>query len=281
LTSQDQKVSAASTAIVSIAGTISSINITSGGIGYSTNPTVTIANPVGLGTTLRASANAFISAGVVTSIQINYGGIGYTTTNPPVVLIEDPEPISEIIEYVSYEGDFGRIVGVATTSVVGVASTAIAFDFYIPQNSILRNSSIVGTAITISGISTGYYFVVNKSNVGNGVTSLRRDKSIVGVGTEFLDNVYEVISVSNVTRSIPGIGVTYVSRVITSVSSYNGLTGIANTGYYGNYSWGKVSTNSRTNPTAFNSYNNNGTTGLSTNPILIRLNPLRYFNYNS
>jgi len=281
LTDQNQKVSAAATAIVSIAGTISSINLTSGGVGYSSNPIVTIANPVGMGTTLRASATSYISSGIVTSIQVNYGGIGYTSTNPPVVLIEDPKPISEIIQYVSYEGDFGRIVGVATTSIVGVASTAIIFDFYIPQSSVLRNSSIVGTAITISGISTGYYFVINKSNVGNGVTSLRRDLSIVGTSTDFLDNVYEVISVSKTTKNIPGIGVTYVARVTTSISSYNGLTGIANTGYYGDYSWGRVSTNSRTNPNIFNSYNTNGVSGLSTNPVLNRVNPLRYFNYNS
>ena len=45
---------AAATAVVSAAGTITSVVISDGGKGYTSAPTVTIQNPVGLGTTARA-----------------------------------------------------------------------------------------------------------------------------------------------------------------------------------------------------------------------------------
>ena len=43
---------------------------------------------------------------------------------------------------------------------------------FIPIESYLRDADIVGSAVTVSGIQTGYYFVVNNSNVGCGVSSL-------------------------------------------------------------------------------------------------------------
>ena len=66
----------------------------------------------------------------------------------------------------SYGGDSGIIVGFGTTT-VGVATRyQLVFDLHIPASSDLRNSNITGTAVTISGISTGDYFIVNDSNVG-------------------------------------------------------------------------------------------------------------------
>ena len=278
--SQDNIVGASATAIVSVGGTISSISITNGGSGYTIPPAVTIANPVGLGTTQRSEATALITSGIVTSILVSSAGIGYTTSNPPVVLIEEPE-ISNYIEEISsvqYSGDFGIISGISTTS-VGVASTGIVFDFVIPSNSFLRDSSIVGTAITVSGIQTGYYFVVYNSNIGSGVTSLRKDGSVVGVGSSFLDNIYEVSSVSIAQTSAIGFGVTYVAKVTVSVQNYNGLTGIGYSNFFGEYSWGRISTPTRLNPKSFNAYNN-GILGISTSPIVERYNPLKYLNYN-
>ena len=83
LISQNSKVSAAATANVSAAGTITSITITDGGFGYTSAPVVTIANPVGLGTTTRATATSAISSGVVNAMTITGPGTGYTSTNPP------------------------------------------------------------------------------------------------------------------------------------------------------------------------------------------------------
>lgn len=106
--------------------------ISDGGVGYTTTPSVTIENPVGLGTTQRASVSASITSGIVTSIIITSPGTGYTYVDPPLVLIEFPPFTFEDNTVTSYEGDFGIITGIATTS-VGVASTGIVFDFVIPK----------------------------------------------------------------------------------------------------------------------------------------------------
>jgi len=276
--SQDSVIGASATAVVSAAGTISSIVISNGGIGYTFAPAVIVANPVGLGTTQRAIANSSITSGVVTSITISSPGTGYTTTNPPIVLIEEPNTPIEVISSVSYSGDFGIISGVSTTS-VGVASTGIVFDFVIPSDSFLRDSSIVGTALTVSGIQTGYYFVVYNSNIGNGVTSIDQSGSIVGVGTSFLDNIYEVAAVSIAQTNAIGIGLTYVAKVTVSVKDHNSLSGVGYSNFFGQYSWGRISTPVRINPVEFTSYNN-GLVGISTSPIVDRYNPLKYLNYN-
>jgi hypothetical protein len=281
--SQDQLVSAAATAIVSIAGTISSILISDGGVGYTTNPSVIIENPIGLGTTQRAIATSTVSiGGTVSTISISNPGTGYTTSNPPGVLIDSPRIVKEIVDNVSYEGDFGIISGISTVS-VGVASTGLIFDFYIPQNSFLRDSAVnnVGLATTgISGIQTGYYFVVYNSNVGNGVTSINQSGSVVGLGTTFIDNVYQVAAVSIAQTHAVGVGLTYVARVTVSIQGYNNLSGIGYSNFYGEYSWGRISIPTRRNPKSFSSYNN-GLVGISTSAKIQRYNPLKYRNYAS
>jgi hypothetical protein len=281
--SQDNLGSAAATALVSVAGTISSIIISDGGVGYSTNPTVIIENPTGLGVTQRATATSTISVGgTVTSISISNPGTGYTTTNPPIVLIEPPSVTREIVDNVSYEGDFGIITGVGTTS-VGAATTGIVFDFFIPENSFLRDLEInsVGIATTgVSGIGSDYYFVVYNSNIGYGVTSLNSSGSVVGVGTTFLDNIYQVTSVSIGQTHALGVGLTYVAKVTVSVEDYNGLSGLGYSSFFGEYSWGRIYNLSRSSPQTFDYYNN-GIIGVSTSPKVQRFNPLRYLNYNT
>ena len=282
--SQDSVVSSSATAVVSTSGTISSIIISDGGVGYTTTPTVSIAGPIGFGTTAAqntARALATISGGAVTGIAITSAGLGYTSSQPPAVLIESPSIKYEIIDKVSYEGDFGVITGIKTTS-VGVASTGIVFDFFIPKDSIIRDSSIVkvGIATTgISGIQTGYYFVVRNSNVGNGLTSLNTGGSAVGVGTTFIDNIYQVAAVSIAQTAVAGVGLTNVAKVTVSVSNYNNLTGLGFSDFYGEYSWGRILTPSRPNPEQFTTYANNG--GISTSPIIQRYNRLKYLNYNT
>jgi hypothetical protein len=276
--SQESKVAASATAVVSIAGTISSIQISNGGFGYLSNPSVTVESPVGLGTTLRASATSYISSGIVTSITVVYPGVGYTHTNPPQVLIEPPQILSAETNTVSsYSGDFGIISGVSTTS-VGVASTGIVFDLVIERDSFLRNSAITGVT-TISGIQTGYYFAVYNTNIGNSVTSLDENRAIIGIGTTFLDNIYRVASVSIAQTSCPGLGVTYVAKVTVSVANYNSLTGLGSSSFYGNYSWGKIDLSSRSKEISYNSYNQSGYVGISTGTIVRRTKPLKYINY--
>ena len=282
LISQDGRVGATATCIVSSGGTVTSIVISDGGVGYTTTPTISISQPIGFGTTATqntALATATISGGVVTGIAVTYGGSGYISTSVPQVLIESPTFVYEDNAVISYQGDFGIISGVSTTS-VGVASTGLVFDLLISPNSFLRNSSITGVT-TISGIQTGYYFVIYNSNVGSGVTSLNSLGSTVGIGSTFLDNVYQVAAVSIAQTSTIGFGVTYVAKVTVSVSSYNGLSGIGYSNFYGEFSWGKINLSSRSKENLYGAYTNNGFTGISTGSIASRKIPLKYLNYIS
>tara|TARA_R100000005_G_scaffold3959_3_gene2152 strand:- start:1559 stop:13723 length:12165 start_codon:yes stop_codon:yes gene_type:complete len=295
LTSQDNIVGAAATAVVSIAGTISEIVVSYGGTGYTSAPTVTIADPVGfaysapkttyvngsdipvgLGTT--ATATATLTGDAVSAITVTRAGTAYTSATPPDVIIEVANSLSEENTTDSYSGDFGSIVGVTSTS-VGVASTGYVFDFFIPIDSALRDTDIVGTAVTVSGIQTGYYFVVNNSNVGSGVTSLYQDNTVLGVTTQFLDSVYEVAAVSTATTAVAGVGITYVRRVTVSVQDLGDITGIGLTEFYGNYSWGRIDLGTRVDAQAFNSYTLNGSAGISTSAVITRSSPLKFQNY--
>jgi len=282
--SQDTLIAAAATAVVSAAGTIQSIVLSDGGMGYTASPVITIATPVGLGTTYRAQASSTISGGSVSTISVTSPGSGYTTSNPPTVLIESPNPTYEVISDVSYDGDFGIITGIATTSIVGIATTGLILDLFIPENSFLRNIGInsVGIATTgVSGIQTGDYFTIFNSNVGNGVTSLSSSNSgVIGIGTSFIDNVYRVAQVSIAQTSAAGIALTYVTKVVVSVESTDDISGFGFSSFYGEYSWGRISGGTRLNPKAFTAYNN-GLIGISTSPIVQRYNPLKYRNYST
>ena len=282
ITSQDNIVGAAATAIVSIAGTISSVSVSYGGTGYTSAPDVIIGTPVGLGTTTRASATATLTGDAVSSITVTSPGTGYTIATPPEVLIEVPSLTREVNTTGTYAGDFGEIIGVSTTS-VGVASTGVVFDFFIPPNSDLRDTALVGTAVTISGIQTGYYFTVSNSNIGSGLTSLYQNSSVLGIGTAFIDNVYEVAAVSVAQTSTPGIALTYVAQVTVSVDAYNGLinAGLGYSEFFGNFSWGRIEMGARSSPEAFTAYTNNGFTGLSTSAVISRVTPLRSKDYTS
>ena len=123
--------------------------------------------------------------------------------------------------------------------------------------------------------------VVNNTNVGNGVTSLYQNNSILGIGTQFLNGLYEVASVSIAQTSIPGIALTYVTRVTTSISNYNSLSGIGNSAFYGEFSWGKITLGIRNNPKTYNSYTRNGILGITTSSTVTRISPLKYVGYSS
>ena len=126
--------------------------------------------------------------------------------------------------------------------------------YFFQKNHYSEIASIVGTALTVSGISTGYYFTVFNSNVGASVTSLYQDGTVVGIGTSFLDNVYEVAQVSIAQTMGIGIGLTYVAQVTVSVQDYNGLTGLGYSEFFGEYSWGRIQTSPRASARIFTSY---------------------------
>ena len=279
---------------------------------------MSISQPIGFGTTAAqntAVASATVSGGVVTGITVTFGGGGYISTTPPQVLIESPGIIKETGGVASYAGDSGVIVGFGTTTVSSVDK--IIFDLHIPTNSYLRDTSVVGTALTLSGIGTGDYFLVYDSNVGFATTSITsRDTSnnIIGIGTNFVDNVYQVESVSNVSVANTAIGIatvgagttivrrifarisgistvnfsstnitfdsttfTFDSTGIGSGSGYSG--GITTSNYFGNFSWGRIELTGRTKENTYNFYGNNGVGGISTSGAVKRTLPLRFENY--
>jgi hypothetical protein len=283
LISQDSRVGASATAIVSSAGTITSIVINDGGSGYTSNPTVSIGNTlqsIGIGTT--AIATSSITAGIVTTIILTNAGTGYTQTNPPQVLISPPTLIMETNSVSSYSGDSGIIVGFGTTTQASLDK--FIFDLIIPQDSFFRNVSYVGTAITLSEIGVNDYFVVNNSNIGvasTAITSKDIGGNTIGIGTRFVDNVYQVDSVNTVQSSVIGIGLTYVRRVSVRIVGA-GITNygiVTSSNYFGEFSWGKISLESRSESNIFNFYGDSGISGISTSAIVQRTKPLKYTNY--
>lgn len=308
---QSEKIRASATAYVS-SGIVTSIIVTDGGSGYEngTNPLVSISVPVGVGTTGRATAYGNVSSGKITSITITNPGYGYTST--PEVFIEQPAGKREVISGVSYIGDYGVVTGIVTTS-IGVGSTGLTFSLYVPEGSSIRDTAITGVAITVSQLQQGDYFTVKNSYVGNGITSLDLDGNIIGIGTTFVDNVYQVYSTSfdsktfDTTETIsgfeiynsPGVideGITITidddsilvidefstTNVTVRVAEvYSSLDSLSPTLFYADYSWSKIQTVGRRSPKTFESYNQNGVVGLTTSPIVRRINPLNYVDYIS
>ena len=250
--SQIARSGAAATAVVDDDWSqITSVVISDGGSGYLTAPEVTIQNPVGLGSTLRASATASITAGVVTSITVSYGGTaayndhsagtGYTSANPPLVLISPPTTptVLENDTVSSYYGDQGVIVGFGTTATGG--TNQAVFQFFVPLDSPLRDGDITNPGLgnsALSGIQTGDYFVVRNSCVGIGSTTFattRRDGTQIGLTTHFtlngnyvgnnIDCVYQVHDYHDTKRHVTGHG--YASGITTYVREVSGkITGI-------------------------------------------------------
>ena len=285
-----ERLAAAATAIVSAAGTISSVAISTGGRGYDSAPTVTIQNPVGLGTTARAEATASITNGVVTSISVSTAGTEYSDATPPVVLIGADPVLEEQNTVISYNGDHGIITGIGTTSLAGVAVTGIVFDLVIPADSFLRKSEFTqgasgsgaNSGIVTSGLNVGDFFIVSNSNVGHGLTSLNTDGSSVGVGTTYIDNVYRVAHRTlGVTTDAMGFGSTVVTQVVVSVNSLNGLTGLGYSMYFGDYSYGKLMLNDRNTVRSYPVNTSNGVTGILTGPIVKRKQFLKTQSYST
>tara|TARA_R100000027_G_scaffold16248_1_gene11619 strand:+ start:1229 stop:14104 length:12876 start_codon:yes stop_codon:yes gene_type:complete len=298
ISSSKVTVGSAATAVVSPAGTVASITINNGGVGYSTTPDVS----VGIGST-TATATATITNGVVTGITVTDGGSGYTQSNPPLVLIGPPAQQTETCDVYSYSGDSGVVVGFGTTTIG--SSNEIILEFHIPYNSELRNTNLVGSATTLSGISVGDYFTIFNSNVSVGatngtLTSFDISNNVIGITTSYIDSVFQAKSVEVVSRSIGGIStnVVRVNSRITGISTIgfssttesfdstsltfdnSGLLtfagGISTSNYLAEFSWGKVIVDARTKQIAHEAKTLNGFSGLSTSDILTRTRYLRF-----
>ena len=293
---QDDKVSAAGTALVSAAGTITSVAISTGGVGYSTAQVsfASTAAGIGIGTTTTALGTVTIgAAGTITGVAITNPGLGYTQTNPPLVLFSPPTRGVEENKVVSYSGDSGVIVGFGTTS-VGIGTTQFIFDLHIPNDSFLRNAGlttgVVSTAITASSLSAGDYFVVFGSNVGSATTSitaLDASGATVGIGTSHIDNVYQVASSETVFRPTGvnsegvGIGNSHITRVFVNVdNNFPYGVGIQTSNSFGEFSWGKIQLSSRSKVTSYSAFTLGGVGGITTSTFVQRSKALKFKNYD-
>lgn len=300
LISQENTIGGFATAIVSAAGSITSIDITNPGYGYTFVPQIAIANPPEYSLDrISAELSLNISDGKIDSISVGNSGRGYDPNNPPIVVIEHPTVNIEQFVNVNYEGDFGILVGIANT-VIGIGTTGLEMDFYIDNQSFLRNT-VVNPGISTngtSGIGTNYFFTVSNSNIGLGVTSLYVNGNVLSTTDLYFDNIFQVYDLQINQKQVIGVGTTSVVTVKTLISSPFDLTlpsfdssvlTFDNTrfkfdsdstefSYFGNYSWGRISfnpSNSRKSRREFNSYYQNGYSGLSTSAIVKRISKLK------
>jgi len=306
LISQDTLEVGIATAIVSLAGSITAIDITNPGYGYTFIPTISISNPPEDSNGIKAQAQLTISNGLIASYSITNSGRGYDLNNPPMVIIEHPKVVTEKIINVTYEGDFGTITGIAKTT-VGAGLTAIALDFYIDVQSYLRNPYVNSGSqysLGVSGISTGYFFVVSNSNIGLGVTSLYNNQSILSYTQDYFNNVFQVYDLEIKSKNVPGIGTTSIVEIQTltnsdidltlpsfdnSITTFdsNTFTFDSNSNefsYFGNFSWGRIifdPVRSRRDRKNFTSYYQNGYSGISTSALVKRTNTLKYDLYSN
>ena len=282
--------SAFATATVSGIGSVTALTVTNPGSGIQT-ATVSIAATVGFGTGPgTATGTVTLSGGQVTGLNVVSTGTGYTNSNPPVVMITPPSRSSEVCDVFQYTGDEGRIVGFATTSVG--AEFRMVFDLMIPSPSIIFDTTDIisgGGIVSVTNMQVGDYFVVNNSNLGVGTTSIQSldgSGTVIGIGTEYFDNVYEVRAVHQEQVEVGGI-TTSVKRVHvrTEDNFPSGFDFTNNSGmttsslYLGNYTWGKVTVERRNAPVDYNAYTMSGISGLSTSSTVNRFESLRFLNY--
>ena len=168
-----------------------------------------------------------------------------------------------IIEGVSMEGDQGVIVG------VGATTTGLQLEFSIPTNSVLRNNDFGG--FTETGIGTGDYFVLSRSNISNGGILTARTSNgsaVVGIATTCLDGVFQV---SNIERVGSGSTIRVFTEFHRSWSECH-WAGSGAGNFYGAYSYAKFTTGAV--GLAFTANTLNGLTGLSTAPTIQRTTKL-------
>ena len=308
--SQNTKTGAIGTCLVTTSGIVTSVAITDGGSGYTSAPTV-IFGQIGVGTT--AIGRSFINAvGIVTGIEVTNSGTEYSQDDPPTCLITPPSLVSEVDLVSAYHGDSGHIVGFGTLGGAADIDKSLIFDIHIPYDSWLRNTDVVGTAVTLSSIDVGDYFVIKKTYVGFADTSLKSldiAGDTIGIGTDFVDNVYQVDTAANhITGALTGIGTTTFRRITAKIAGISTITfastkagfssitydfssagqgagsgwsGAFTTSYYlGDFSWGKVDLLSRSKANEYNAYTDAGVTGIHTGGIVRRTNALKAKGYD-
>lgn len=209
---------------------------------------------------------------------------------------------------VTGSGDRSGISYVFKNPTPNLFENNIVFELYIENDSYLRNTQVVDPKV-LSTLSRGDYFRVNNSNLGltgYGITSLNiYNGQNHFIGTNFLDCVYQVSSVSIARTEVyslsVGSGRTDVLQVTVPVESWNQIDipsggpagevdgnvgfGYTYNGYFGDYSWGRIFNYKRTTRKTFELYDDYGSTvnannpGITTTAKVIRTNPLKSEGY--
>jgi hypothetical protein len=243
------------TAIVSSAGTIQSLSITNPGVGYAGNESIKISNPyygIGIGIGTTATAQLVISNGSILNASITNSGFGYTNTNPPQIIIEQPniefEEVSDANVVIGFDG---VITGISTVSGIG---TDLALRF-----------TLFTSGADYDDLSVGDPIYIFDTQVGTGLTTIDNNETqIVGISTTHLDNIYYVHGLNTLT----GI-------ITCNISKNSNIVGIGTTGTLSNpvgkFSWGKISGfNRSSNPISIGVSGLNVSSGLSTYPTVQR-----------
>ena len=169
--------------------------------------------------------------------------------------------VTEDINGVTFNGDYGQIVGVAVSN-TGLnmgSKKCIIFDLK-PDPQIIDDSGKGRT-----GITTGDFFVIKDSVVGTGVTTIGETAgTTVAIGTAFIDNVFYAHHHVSIGSSI--------LRVFSNVNSVAGIntSAVNHVTSFGNYSWGSIEISRTPNSHAFEFFNQQGTVGIETSAHVSR-----------
>ena len=149
----------------------------------------------------------------MTDTTLTAVGFGYTHSNPPEVIIElPPFQTDKVTSINNVEGFTGIITGITTTTTNSGAQAALKFFFR-------------ATKTVQPRLQPGYPVFIRDTSVGHGVTSVfGHNSSVVGIGTTFLDNVYQVASVSS------GGGID--GEIICNVENGSNIGGISTAGFH-------------------------------------------------
>ena len=242
----------------------------------------------------RATAASTTNNGVVTSIEIVNPGFGYDINNPPSVLVETDTYKNEVVKSFKVEGDHGIIIGITTyiagTPGIGTTSPKISFTLKSEQydNSTLGigYSSLNIFGVLNSQLDKGDYFVITDSNVTTGgdlvgITTFlggmsNYPNSKVGIAKSFIDGIYIVEDVTPPSAGIVTVTCNFAPMVDNYVKVYSrgsSNTGIGTNNFYGRYSWAKIYDYQNRvlgNPQTFEVFNDNGISGISSSPKIIR-----------
>ena len=189
------------------------------------------------------------------------------------MIIDLPEFKTEKIQTIeNIEGYTGIITGISETTTGGQKGIKFFFRAVKPDN----NGKLVNE--TVTKLKSGYPILVTQTSVGTGVTSVNgHNNSVVGIGTQFLDNIYVVRSITNPSSND--------GEIVCDVKNNSNLTGIGSTGFYNGVSglttslgfinWGRLYGNNLTrssNPISIGVTGLTVDVGLTTFPTIQRKN---------